>query len=199
VLFAVVGLALRFDSPFVRAGAASALAGNAAARAVNDTTVICSSPVVAGAHAFDVLFSPAFARSGTPAFLGVASGRYAMVGVVARKLDAPPTTSGGFIWPALPSTNAGISVSRGHCARTSAHVPLARSGLPGPPVRFDHYHHCILGGRLLIRARSVRDSDGFRAALAVRIARTRRPIAFGTIARDGSGGVYINPRCTLTS
>jgi hypothetical protein len=200
VLFVAVGLVLGFDSPLVLAGGgSSAFASNRLVRTVQERTVMCNTPVDAGRHTFQVFFSPAYARSGTPAFLGVASRRYTMIGVVARKLQAPPTTSGGFIWPALPSTNAGVSVTRGHCAQTNAHVPLARSGLPGPPVRYDHYHHCILDGRLLIRARAVRDGNGFRAELAVRIARTRRPIAFATIARDGTGGVYISNRCTLTS
>lgn len=200
VLLVAVGLLLGFDRPLVRPGGASpAFAGNALVRTVHDTTVVCTTPVVAGRHAFDVFFSPAYARSRTPAFFGVASGRHAMIGVVARRLEAPPTTSGSWIWPALPSTNAGISLKRGGCGRTNAHVPLARSRLPGPPIRYDHYHHCILNGRLLIRARVVRDGTGFRAALAVRIERTRQPIAFATIARDETGGVYISNRCTLTS
>jgi hypothetical protein len=126
-----------------------------------------------------------------------------MVGVVARNLLArgqlePPLVSGR-LWPALPSARAGISVEQGHCSRTKVRVPLARSGLPGPPVRYDHVHHCILNGRVFVRARAVSDGRGFSATVAVRIGRSREPIAFARIARDGTGAVYATSRCELRS
>jgi hypothetical protein len=186
VLLVAVALLLGFGSPFVRAGGGSAaFASSGLVRTVQDTTVVCTTRTVSGAHAFDVQFSP---KALLPAFLTVGSDTYAMVGVVSAKMKT-------LVWPALPSYQQGVGVSRAHCRRTTERIPLARGALPGPAVRYNNQQHCILDGRVLIRARAVWDAGRFTGSLAVRLAGTRRPIAYGWIAPNGTGGLFISNRC----
>jgi hypothetical protein len=64
------------------------------------------------------------------------------------------------------------------------------------PVGYEQFPDCLLRGRVLVRARAVLDGRRVtRAELAVRMERTRLPIAYTRINRDGSGAFYVSPHC----
>jgi hypothetical protein len=188
-LLVAVGLLLGFGSPFVHAGSSDALASGGLVETIQDTTVSCVSSTGSGAHAFDVFFWP---KQTTPAFLGVAGpGSYSMVSVVSSKI-------GVGLLPTLASYNRGVGVSRRHCRRISARVPLSRGSLPGPPTRYGAEGHCILDGRVIVRARAIWDGRGFSGMIAVRLA-SGPQVGFAWIRRDGTGGLYISNRCELVA
>jgi hypothetical protein len=184
--FAATGLLLALGSPFVQRAAAgdAGLAISELVSTIQDTTVVCETTTQAGARVTTVGFAPR--RDGPtaklPAILSVSSSTWGLVGVNAATID--------------PNNKIGIYVSPEHCKRTNARVPLARSGLPGPPIRWATGQRCIGTGRVLVRARAVWDRGGFVGYLAVRGSRTRKPIAFGAIRRDGTGSLYSSGACS---
>ena len=94
-----------------------------------------------------------------------------------------------------PKARARVEVGP-RCTRTRANVPLARTGLPGPPVRFQSDVACALAGRILVRARVVSEAGRVtRAELAVRTEKSGAPVAYARIDRDGDGVFYSSPRC----
>jgi hypothetical protein len=186
VSLAAIGVLLALGSPFVQRATArdSGLAIGELVSTIQDTTVVCETTTQAGARVAAISFSPRHdgPMAKLPAILSVGSATWGLVGVNAATID--------------PNNKIGIYVSPEHCQRTSARVPLAHSGLPGPPIRWATGQRCLGVGRLLIRARAVWDRGGFVGYLAVRGYQTRKPIAFGAIRRDGSGSLYTSAACS---
>jgi hypothetical protein len=97
------------------------------------------------------------------------------------------------------------------CTATRNTVPLSSRGLPGPPIEFNQEAECLLRGRVLVRVRAVLNApaswrpagDGYagaranvvEAALAVRSARTRKPLAFIQLRAQGKTRSWISPGC----
>jgi hypothetical protein len=118
-----------------------------------------------------------------------------------------PIVGGAF--PTQPGVFARVG-SPG-CFTSRRSVPLTSKGLPGPPVQWEQTLKCSIRGGVLVRVRAVVQSDGawlpvnrlYRgargtvtaASLAVRSARTGRPLAFVTIDRRSKLRVWSAPVC----
>lgn len=96
------------------------------------------------------------------------------------------------------------------CFTSRRSVPLSSAGLPCPPVRWEQTMKCRVDGGVLVWVRAVVQSSGAwlrvnplyrgwgvvtRASLAVRNARTGRPLAFITIDPRSKLRVWAAPVC----
>ena len=97
------------------------------------------------------------------------------------------------------------------CVGSRRSVPLASTGLPGPPVQWGQMLKCKPAGGVLVRVRATVQSSGAwlrvnrlyrgspgvvtEARLAVRNARTGRPLAYVTIDRQSRLRVWSAPSC----
>jgi hypothetical protein len=183
---------------------------------VIDRTLVCALVAPPGeAHDLDVLATPPvdddFRNFHVPAFIGAGSGRVIATPVTdrsnrvfvrARPFPLPHTTR------TLP---AGVFASTRSCTATRNSVPLSARGLPGAPVEFEQEAECRLRGRILVRVRAVLHApaawrpvaSGYagaranvvEAALAVRSARTRKPLAFMQLRPQGKTRFWASPGC----
>jgi hypothetical protein len=144
-----------------------------------------------------------------PALIGAGSGRVLagqvsdranLVFVRARPHDVP-----GRVLP--PGVYANLQT----CARSRTAVPLSPRGLTGPPVEFEKNAECALRGRVLVRVRArLQTSAGWRpfqdgyagaqanvrdAKLAVRNARTRKPLAYIELVPAGKTRFWASGAC----
>jgi len=115
----------------------------------------------------------------------------------------------GAAYPTQPGVFARVG-SPG-CVASKRSVPLASSGLPGPPVQWGQMLKCKPAGGVVVRVRATVQSSGAwlrvsrlyrgspgvvtEARLAVRNARTGRPLAFVTIDRESRLRVWSAPTC----
>jgi hypothetical protein len=97
------------------------------------------------------------------------------------------------------------------CFTSRQSVPLSSTGLPGPPVRWEQMLKCRVQGGVLVRVHAVVQAGGAwlrvnpryrgargvvtRASLAVRSARTRKPLAFVTVDPASKLRVWSAPVC----
>jgi hypothetical protein len=106
----------------------------------------------------------------------------------------------------------GVYASIRRCAPSRVRVPLSANGLPGGAVRWAKHATCLGRGRVIVRVQATLEagslwqplisasSDGaqgtvVRAKLAVRSERTRKPLAYIELARDGTTQAWISPGC----
>lgn len=142
----------------------------------------------------------------SPGFIGVASGGRGaaneLISVRARG------------WQRLRSTYsaAGAYVSSRHCVLSPVSVPLSATGLPGPAVRWGTEVTCLARGRLLVRVRATLQpgsswqpqTDSFEGArgnvvaatIAIRSARTGKPIAYLELDRDSKTKIRYSASCS---
>jgi len=115
----------------------------------------------------------------------------------------------GPVYPTQPGVFARVG-SPG-CVGSRRSVPLASAGLPGPPVQWGQMLKCKPAGGVLVRVRATVRSSGAwlrvnrlyrgspgvvtEARLAVRNARTGKPLAFVTIDRESRLRVWSAPTC----
>ena len=141
----------------------------------------------------------------SPGFIGVASGGRGaaneLVSVRAR----------GWQRFRSPYSPGGAYVSSRHCARSRNSVPLSAAGLPGPAVEWGTEVTCLGRGLLLVRVRAVLQpgsswqpqSNSFEGArgnvvaatIAVRSARTGKPIAYLELDRDSKTKLRYSASC----
>jgi hypothetical protein len=182
---------------------------------VVDRTLACTLVAPLGdVRELDVLAMPPledrFRNFHVPAFLGVSSARVIATSVSdrsnrvfvrARPFSVPPRT--------LP---AGVFANTRSCSATRSSVPLSPRGLPGPPLEYQQDAECGIRGRVLVRVRAVLQTaagwrpvgDGYagaratvvEAALAVRSARTRKPLAFMQLRPSGKTRFWASPGCS---
>jgi hypothetical protein len=100
----------------------------------------------------------------------------------------------------------GVHIDGKQCTRSTNKVPLTRKGLPGPPLRIGAAE-CPFG-RVLLRIRytyvpgphPTNTEIGGRfisAEMAVRSYRTLKPLAYGTLTKNGRTMLlYSSPSCT---
>lgn len=182
---------------------------------VIDRTLVCTLDAPLGdVRDLDVLAMPPledrFRNFHVPAFIGVSSGRVISDPVADRAnrvfVRARPF---GFAGRTVP---AGVYASTRSCSRTRDSVPLSSRGLPGPPVEFQQKAECGIRGRVAVRVRAVLQSpaawrprgSGYagaranvvEAALAVRSARTRKPLAFMQLGPAGKTRFWASPGCS---
>ena len=141
----------------------------------------------------------------SPGFIGVASGGRGganeLVSVRARG------------WQRLRSaySPAGAYVSSRHCVLSPIPVPLSAVGLPGLAVRWATEVTCLARGRLLVHIRATLQpgsswqpqTDSFEGArgrvvtatIAVRSARTGKPLAYLELDRDGKTKIRYSALC----
>lgn len=99
------------------------------------------------------------------------------------------------------------------CTARRRPLPLSRRGLSGPPVLFEQYLECPVTRRIAFRVRAPLDrtprfrvSDGNRIATVnfseatfvvalERAGAAPRPVAFATIASNGTTRFFSSPRC----
>ena len=141
----------------------------------------------------------------SPGFIGVASGnwepRSELVSVRARS------------WQRFLETHSaqGVYASSRSCVVSRISVPLSASGLAGPPIRWAKRTKCLVHESALVRVHAVLQSPAswqragasyvgarrnvVEAALAVRGARTGKPIAYVELDRSRKTRVWLSSVC----
>jgi hypothetical protein len=115
----------------------------------------------------------------------------------------------GSTYPTQPGVYA--KVGSPGCVASRRSFPLTSVGLPGPPVQWGQTLECKVKGSVLVRVRANVQSNGAwlrvsptyrgspgavaQASLAVRNARTGRPLEFVTIDRQSTLRVWSAPSC----
>lgn len=190
--------------------------GTTTSRVVDRTLVCTLVAPLGGARDLDVSASPPivdeFRNFSVPAHIGVSSGRV-LAGFVADRSNRV------FVRARLDqlegvgrSVPPGVYASTRSCSATRASVPLSSRGLPGPPVEFGKEVECEIRGRVLVRVRALLQSaaawrrvqGGYagaranvvEAALAVRTAQDRRPVAFIELGRTGKTKLWTLGSCS---
>ena len=149
-------------------------------------------------------YNPGQPRS--PGFIGIGTGSYAaaseLVAVRARRWWRFETGQGP----------EGVWVARRRCAESPATVALSPRGLPPPSIRWAEHGTCLVRGGILVRVRATlerptswaSDQEGANvgawgnvqtAALAVRSARTGRPVAYVELDRAGRTRLWFSADC----
>jgi hypothetical protein len=198
----------------IRPPAARAVRPLAPTALVIDRTFACTLVAPLGTtRDLDLIANPRrvdrFRNFTAPAFIGSSSGRVLagqvsdranLVFVRARQFDVSGRT--------LPP---GVYANLQSCARNRAVAALSSRGLPGPPVRFEQNAECALRGRVLVRVRARLQTsaswrpfqDGYAGAqanvreakLAVRNARTRKPLAYIELLPTGKTRFWAAGAC----
>lgn len=108
-----------------------------------------------------------------------------------------------------------VYASGRRCTALRAAVPLASTGLPGPPVAFRSDAECTVRGSVVVHVRAVLAAGAawgrlrgpvgaafvgargrvVEAELAVRDQATGRPLAFAKLGRAGRSQLWSSPRC----
>jgi hypothetical protein len=199
---------LKLLGALVLAGGALAAAPGIAARpapsvvAVVDRTVICTrvppSTVNVWASNPD---DPVFFKG----YLAVTSGPdsfHPLLYVRQQAIEGP-------VYPTKPGVFARIGTPGCVASRRSA--PLTSAGLPGPPVQWGQLLKCDVAGGVVVHVRATVQSSGSwlkvsslyrgspgavtEARLAVRNARTGKPLVYVTIDRQSRLRVWSAPAC----
>lgn len=99
-------------------------------------------------------------------------------------------------------TERGAYIDRKHCRSTSIRVPLTPKGLPGPPAVTNTDAACPTPGRVLVHIRYEylpgRHAKGYvggrlrSASLAVRLYKTKRPLAFAKLTANGTKSQFFS-------
>jgi len=190
-------------------------AGARATSRVIDRTLVCTLAAPLGdVRELDVLAMPPLEdrvrNFHVPAFIGVSSARVIATSVSdrsnrvfvrARSFSVPPRT--------LP---AGVFANTRSCSATRSSVPLSSRGLPRPPLEYQQDAECGVRGRVVVRVRAVLHTPvGWRpvgegyagaranvveAALAVRSARTGKPLAFMQLRPTGKTRSWVSRGCS---
>jgi hypothetical protein len=189
---------------------------------VVDRTFRCTPlPLVSGLRDLDVATAPRGAtftrgavRATSTGYVGTGSGvedfGSDLVSVRARtqtRYQQRPLPPGVSDVPFPP----GVYASTRRCVTVRASVPLSPRGIAGPPVAYATEDECAVRGRVLVRVRAVPQSPApwrrqdrqfvgarrnvVEAAIAVRNARTRRPIAFMELGRSGTTKLWSSRAC----
>jgi hypothetical protein len=177
---------------------------------VVDRTFVCSAPygdveIVASPHGATEVAGARFTSSGYGRVTWGPSGD-ALTDLVA--VARPGLRNGRTRFPAA------VYASARRCAASRASVPLTGKKLPGPPTALLDEVDCV-AARVLVRVRAVLtrtvswrrlgSSGGAyvgaqgplaQAELAVRDARTRRPLAFIILSRTGNTKFWVSPDCS---
>jgi hypothetical protein len=197
----------------IRPPAARAVRPLAPTALVVDRTFACTLVAPLGTtRDLDLIASPRyvdnFRNFTTPAFIGSSSGRV-LAGQVSDRANlvfvrARPSSVPG---RALPP---GVYANVQSCSRSRTAVALTPSGLPGP-IEFEQDAECALRGQVLVRVRArLQTSAGWRpfqdgytgaqanvrdAKLAVRNARTRKPLAYIELTPAGKTRFWASGAC----
>ena len=137
---------------------------------------------------------------GSPGFVGIDDG---------AQMTVSDALGSGDLESGLTSVYAGgISVNR-RCVAAMNRIALTRTGLPGPPARFQTQYDCELTPRkILVRVRATVRSPGnwVKSGPVVRLRKAvsnaemavqtpkRRPLAFMTIGGD-QVRIWVSPGC----
>jgi hypothetical protein len=177
------------------------------ARAV-DRTFICmtqygSVEIVASPHGANELEGARFISSG---YGRVSWGPSADPGADLVAVALPGLRNGSARFPAA------VYASARRCSPSAESVPLTRKSLPGPPTHVRGEADCDVPARVLVRVRAVLAQTAIwrrlgvvyvgalgpvvQAELAVRDARTRRPLAFITLNHSGETKLWSSPDCS---
>ena len=181
---------------------------------VIDRTLVCTLAAPLGdVRELDLTASPPLddrlRNFHVPASIGVSSARVVATSVSDRSnrvfVRARPFPMSGRTLP------AGVFANTQSCSATRSSIPLSSRGLPGPPLEYQQDAECGIRGRVLVRVRAVLNraaswrpaGDGYagaranvaEAALAVRSARTRKPLAFLQLRAQGKTRSWISPGC----
>jgi predicted aconitase with swiveling domain len=111
------------------------------------------------------------------------------------------STGGTFPFVSI-DTDRGAYIDARHCRSTSIRVPLTPKGLPGPPAVTNTDAACPTPGRVLVRIRyeylpgpHAKGYVGGRlrsASLAVRLYKTKRPLAFAKLTLNGTRSQFFS-------
>lgn len=180
----------------------------AAPSALVDRTFLCktqygSVEIVASPHGANELEGARFISSG---YGRVSWGASSDPGADLVAVALPGLRNGGTRFPAA------VYASARRCSASRASVSLTRKSLPGPPTPVRGEADCTVSAGVLVRARAVlaRTANWRRlgvvyvgtlgpvvqAELAVRDAKTRRPLAFITLNHNGDTKLWSSPDCT---
>ena len=184
----------------------------AAASRIVDRTIVCTpARTYSGSRTFDLFATPQQppapgATEPYPAFAEITTnlpGRHRDLLVVNSRLRPDAL-------PGVGPRVAGVFLNTTRCWPSRAQLSLTRRGLPGPPIAWRKEADCELRGRIVVRVRATLDAPEIwrrldpafvgaqrrvaSAAVAVRDARTRKPVAFLRLER-GSIRLWLSPRC----
>jgi hypothetical protein len=203
LLLAVTGAAVLVVSTVLGTGATAAPSARVVDRTFLCKTQYGSVEIVASPHGANELEGARFISSGYGRVSWGASGD---PGSDLVAVALPGLRNGNTRFPAA------VYASARRCSASRESVPLTRKSLPGPPTPVRGEADCNVPARVLVRVRAVlaRTASWRRlgvvyvgtlgpvvqAELAVRDAKTRRPLAFITLNHNGDTKLWSSPDCT---
>jgi hypothetical protein len=204
LLLAVTGAgAVLVFSTVLGAGAKAAPSARVVDRTFLCKTQYGSVEIVASPHGANELEGARFISSG---YGRVSSGASSDPGSDLVAVALPGLRNGAARFPAA------VYASSRRCSASRASLPLTRKSLPGPATPVRGEADCSVPGRVLVRVRAVLARTAVwqrlgveyvgtlgpivQAELAVRDAKTRRPLAFITLNHDGDTKLWSLPDCT---